>query len=82
MRHTEGAGSRSRILAVDDNSQFVDNLKEILDDAGYQVVIASSCHQALIAAREGFDVALVDLKLPDGEGTALAPKLKEKSPDG
>ena len=33
-------------------------------------------------AREGFDVALVDLRLPDGDGTALAPQLKEVSPDG
>jgi two-component system, NtrC family, sensor histidine kinase HydH len=35
-----------------------------------------------VQAQAGFDVALVDLRLPDGEGTALAPQLKERVPDG
>ncbi|MGC3998728.1 MAG: ATP-binding protein [Anaeromyxobacter sp.] len=43
---------------------------------------AATCARALDAAEDGFDVALVDLKLPDGDGTALAPRLKELSPDG
>ena len=76
------AARRPRILLVDDNAGLVDNLSEILTDAGYQVRGASSCAAAVPAAREGFDVALVDLRLPDGDGTALAPRLKELSPDG
>jgi two-component system, NtrC family, sensor histidine kinase HydH len=78
----EHAARRPRILLVDDNAGLVDNLQEILTDAGYQVRGASTCAAALPAAREGFDVALVDLRLPDGDGTALAPRLKELSPDG
>jgi signal transduction histidine kinase len=73
---------RPRILVVDDNAGLVSNLAEILEGAGYAVRGASSCAQALPAAREGFDVALVDLRLPDGDGTALAPRLKDLSPDG
>ncbi|MBK9518812.1 MAG: response regulator [Anaeromyxobacter sp.] len=73
---------RPRVLLVDDNAGLVENLSEILEEAGYQVRSAASCAAALPAAREGFDVALVDLRLPDGDGTALAPQLKLASPDG
>jgi two-component system, NtrC family, sensor histidine kinase HydH len=71
-----------RVLVVDDNAPLVENLTEILEDAGYAVHGYGSCAAALHGAREGFDVALVDLRLPDGDGTALAPQLKEASPDG
>lgn len=73
---------RPRLLVVDDNQSLVDNLSEILSEAGYVVHGANTCASALRAARDGFDVALVDLKLPDGDGTVLAPRLKELSPDG
>jgi signal transduction histidine kinase len=71
-----------RLLVVDDNEVLVDNLSEILSAAGYAVRGASSCAGAIALAREGFDVALVDLKLPDGDGTALAPQLKALEPEG
>ncbi|HTT71246.1 MAG TPA: ATP-binding protein [Anaeromyxobacteraceae bacterium] len=73
---------RPRLLIVDDNLALVENLTEILDEAGYAVHGHATCASALQGAREGFDVALVDLRLPDGDGTALAPRLKEASPDG
>ncbi len=71
-----------RVLVVDDNAALVENLGEILEGAGYAVRGAGTCALALAAARDGFDVALVDLRLPDGDGSALAPRLKEASPDG
>ncbi|HEX8907983.1 MAG TPA: ATP-binding protein [Anaeromyxobacteraceae bacterium] len=74
---------RPRVLVVDDNATLVENLIEILEDAGYAVRGHGTCAEALQGAREqGFDVALVDLRLPDGDGTALAPQLKEVAPDG
>jgi signal transduction histidine kinase len=73
---------RPRVLVVDDNAALIANLTEILIDAGYVVHGYGTCREALAGAREGFDVALVDLKLPDGDGIALAPQLKEVSPDG
>ena len=67
----------ARLLVVDDNEGLVENLCEILDGAGYAVRGAGTCADALASARDGFDVALVDLRLPDGDGTALAPQLKD-----
>ena len=78
----EGGGRRARILLVDDNRPLVENLTEILEEAGYLVHSAGSCAGALRLAADGFDVALVDLKLPDGDGTALAPRLKALNPSG
>jgi signal transduction histidine kinase len=77
------APKKPRILIVDDNAALVENLSEILEGAGYAVHGAGTCAAALPLAMEGgFDVALVDLRLPDGDGTALAPQLKEIAPDG
>ncbi len=76
------APKKARVLVVDDNAALVENLAEILEGAGYSVRGAGTCAAALGLAREGFDVALVDLKLPDGDGTALAPQLKDVQPDG
>ncbi len=83
MTPTTQAGPRKpRVLIVDDNSTLVENLTEILEDAGYAVRSGGTCAAALAVAHEGFDVALVDLKLPDGDGTVLAPQLKDENPDG
>ncbi len=73
---------KPRVLVVDDNARLVENLTEVLEDAGYAVHGYGTCAAALAGAKEGFDVALVDLRLPDGDGTALAPQLKDASPDG
>jgi signal transduction histidine kinase len=72
---------RPRVLVVDDNAAFLDNLQELLGDAGYEVGIAESCRVARERASDGFDVALVDLRLPDGDGTALAAELKKELPE-
>ena len=74
--------NRPRLLVIDDNESLTDNLREILEDAGYAVRTAGTVAAALQCAAQGFDVALVDLRLPDGDGTALAVSLKERNPDG
>jgi two-component system, NtrC family, sensor histidine kinase HydH len=66
----------ARILVVDDNESFVDNLEEILSEEGYAVMTAGSLAAARQAAAQGFDIALVDMRLPDGKGTDLAVELK------
>ncbi|MBS2028697.1 MAG: response regulator [Deltaproteobacteria bacterium] len=68
---------KPRVLLVDDNGAQLENLREILEDSGFVVATAQSCAEARkLALADGFDVALVDLRLPDGEGTALAAELR------
>lgn len=72
--------SRRTLLIVDDNRALAENLGEILEDAGYAVRHATSCAEALAGASL-FCVALVDVRLPDGDGIKLAGQLKEQQPD-
>ena len=66
------------VLIVDDDGDLTDNLTDILEAEGYEVFCAGSASKAVKAARETRPwVALVDLKLPDGSGTALLSELKQ-----
>ncbi|MBI3184033.1 MAG: response regulator [Myxococcales bacterium] len=75
------AAQPARVLVVDDNRSLAENLEDILNEAGYEVRRAETCQAAEERAREGLEVALVDLKLPDGDGTALAGRLKAIRPE-
>jgi len=77
----ERAESQPHVLLVDDNHAFVENLAEILRAEGYAVDSAGSCASALERVDHRVDVALVDVRLPDGEGTALAKTIKEQNPE-
>src|SRR5262245_18479024 len=66
----------ARILLVDDHVELVENLTEILEDEGACVTAAAKASEALERAPAGFDVALVDIRLPDGTGLALVPALR------
>ncbi len=72
---------QARLLLVDDNTALLENLTDILGDEGYEVVTAGTAAAALDRARAGYDVALVDVRLPDSDGTALAERLRDLSPE-
>ncbi|MHB8240890.1 MAG: response regulator [Solirubrobacteraceae bacterium] len=69
-----------RILICDDDPQIRRALSLILRDAGYEVLISSSAHEALDqAALARPHLAIVDLLLPDGHGIELCRNLREWS---
>jgi two-component system response regulator FlrC len=70
------------ILVVDDDPGFRRLLETILTREGYQVHTAASVTEALQAGQKrAFDLVLTDLKLPDGDGTAVLRWWKENAPE-
>jgi DNA-binding NtrC family response regulator len=73
--------SRS-ILLVDDDPSLRDSLKDVLEGEGYEVALASTRAQAAeLAEKVHPRLAIVDLKLPDGSGTALLSELSRVTPE-
>ncbi len=69
---------KSRILVVDDNEEFCENLKDILELRDYEVTTAYDGFQALeLVKGDGFDVVLMDVKMPVMDGVETFKKLKE-----
>ena len=66
----------AHVLLVDDHVDLVENLTEILEEEGARVTRASRASEALERAQIGFDVALVDIRLPDATGLSLLPSLR------
>jgi DNA-binding NarL/FixJ family response regulator len=71
-----------RIMLVEDNDIFRELLAFVLgNEPDIEVVAkASSLAKAREALEVSFDVAVVDLSLPDGDGTELIDELRRASP--
>lgn len=76
----------ARVLVIDDNRDLADNLKDILEGArelDVEAVCAPDGASGLALARQAsFDVAIVDVKLPDGSGVDLIRSLRKSSKFG
>jgi DNA-binding NtrC family response regulator len=69
------------ILVVDDDRDVRKTLSSILSNEGYIVETVESGKQAIKAVEEThFDLALIDIELPDIKGTDLLSKLKKSQP--
>ncbi len=66
------------ILVVDDDLDTCRNLHDILTDLGYHVDTAQGGSTALELVRQrAYDVALLDLKMPDMDGVTLYREIKK-----
>jgi len=73
--------ARKKILIVEDDPDLRENLKDILEEHGFATTQAGSAAEALSAAKEFHNLALVDLRLPDASGMELVRSLKVSLPD-
>jgi len=73
--------TKTRILVIDDDESIRKVLKTILEDEGYVVDTAENGKEAIRKSNENFyNLALIDIKLPDMEGTKLLTAMKETFP--
>jgi len=81
MATTEKTAS-IRILVVDDDANLLEMMKERFERKGTRIATAGCGADALALAADGrFDIALLDVNLPDMNGLELLAKLKEQHPE-
>ncbi len=69
-----------RILAVDDDQDYLDMLATLFERTGIDLVLCTSGSEALQwIDRERFDVVLVDLVMPVMDGCALARRIRRRA---
>lgn len=66
-----------RILLVEDDSMIASGLMYALEQEGYHAVHCKNVHEAYGAVQaDTFDLAILDMQLPDGTGFDVSQKLK------
>jgi len=71
----------ARILIVDDDDSIRKVLEAILEDKGYAVDSVGTARKAIeIMKKKFYNVGLIDIRLPDMEGTELLSRIRETTP--
>lgn len=74
-------GKHARIIVVDDDESIRKTLAAILEDEGYLVDTAESGKEAILKTNANFyNLALIDVRLLDMEGTELLIRIKGTVP--
>jgi DNA-binding NtrC family response regulator len=74
-------GERARILVVDDDESIRKTISTILEEKGYIVDTAENGKEAIEKSNVRFyNLALIDIRLPDMEGIDLLNQMKETIP--
>jgi len=74
-------GETARILVVDDDENIRKVLTTILEDEGYIVESADTAKRAIERTKRTFyNLALIDIRLPDIEGVKLLTKMRDTTP--
>jgi DNA-binding response OmpR family regulator len=68
-----------RILIVDDEPSIQILFEEVLSEIGYHVTVVGKARQALAQLRNrDFDLVILDLSLPDGDGLDMVRQIRSE----
>ena len=72
--------NKRKILIIDDDQALSDIIKELLEGYGYEVTKAFSVEDAFsVLTDKTFDMILLDINLPDGNGFEICEELRRVS---
>lgn len=71
----------TKILVIDDDENIRNTMKTILEDEGYVVDLAATGREAIEKTQKtAYNLALLDIRLPDMEGVELLKLIKDPTP--
>ena len=74
--------SKKRILVIDDDKSILRTFTRILQKNGYDIEVAETGKEAIEKSKKNrYDLALIDIRLPDMDGTDLLIKLQKTMED-
>ncbi|MEO0107616.1 MAG: response regulator [candidate division WOR-3 bacterium] len=73
---------KCRVLIVDDNRDFAESLRDILQFRDFDVTIANDGRRAVsLAEQESFDIVLLDLVMPGMDGVDVLERIHGRRPE-
>ena len=74
---------RKRVLVVDDDRQFLEATRLILEKHGYEVLTAADGHDGLVCAeRESLDLIVLDVMMPRRSGFGVLDRIGGRGDSG
>ncbi len=72
-----------RLLIADDHEVVRSGLKSLVEGSDIEVVAEAATGESALrmAKKHGVDVALLDVRMPDGDGLRVLTRLKDEQPD-
>lgn len=67
----------SKILLIEDNLDLSREIKKYIDKHGHDVYLSANLSDAKKCINSSFDIAILDINLPDGQGIEILSLLKE-----
>jgi DNA-binding response OmpR family regulator len=81
LRLVEEALEQPLVLVVDDDRDLCDNMWDLLRERNYRTGLAHDENTAKqMLGRQNYDVVLIDMKLPKGDGRGIFRLVRESSP--
>ena len=73
---------KAHILIVDDDKEMTEEVSEILGCEGYFVTVANDGIRGdSLLSKDGFDLVLLDMKLPGMDGLTILKRIRERGTD-
>lgn len=69
----------SRVLVVEDEPKIAEIVKAYLEKDGFDVTVADTGEKAVSLLKEGFDLIILDLMLPDMDGEDICKTIRQDS---
>jgi DNA-binding response OmpR family regulator len=70
-----------RVLMVDDEAQFRETTRKLLEKKGFEMIMAGNGREALDQLSEKPDVVVLDVRMPDMDGNETLAEIQKQSPD-
>ena len=82
MLHAQGLGmERKKILLIEDDQSLIFTLRYMLEDMGYDLIVAQDHEQAANAIDDGpYDVAIIDYLVDNLPSSPLVERLRQRYP--